>query len=222
MWVAACWTIVAERTQAIFSIQPPTDERTGAADEGEMMRRVSSVLLGAALAACGQYKDLTVSADHTSAVVAYTTGQVSESFLFYLVNSGQQQENVEHGVDSSSSGTTWTLGSISNPVGPGQTTYPTVTMRGTGGLFPYWMDYWAQIQGAPETKEVVRLTIDTLSSSAVPGNKQTAGVAPGGSGNRTLRVTVTLHPSGQQGQAVDIAGRTANTTRATTGMIAAE
>ena len=135
----------------------------------------SAVLCLAAPAVSQVYKALTVTPDHTTGLVAPTSGTVTESYQFWLVNSGQASEDVEVGFSDSSSGAGGSSTPVSNPVGPGQTAYVTVTVTGTGGQFPYWVDFWASIAGAPETGDTVRLTIDTVGSAVRP----VAGRGPG-------------------------------------------
>ena len=119
-------------------------------------------------AAGGVYKELVMSVNRTTALVAPTTGQVSADYLVNLVNAGQQNEYMEQGITDSSANTTYTIPVVTNSIGPGQTAYVTVTVRGTGGGFPYWIDYWAQIAGAPDTRRSERLTIDTLGTGVRP------------------------------------------------------
>lgn len=128
----------------------------------------------------GVYKELVMSTDRTVALVAPSAGDVSADYLVYLVNAGQQNEYMEQGVSDSSANTTYTIPAVSNSVGPGQTAYVTVTVRGAGGGFPYWIDYWAQIAGAPDTRKTARLTIDTVGT----GVKPVAQAAPRSEGAR--------------------------------------
>jgi hypothetical protein len=169
-----------------------------------MWKFVSAAMLCCAPAVRGQPHVLTVSYNRTEAYVPFTTGEVSAEYVFNLVNSGGQPENIEHGVDSASSGTTWHLDSLANPVRQGDLTRTTVVVYGTGGLFPYWIDYWAQISGYPDTRKVVRLTIDTLASSGI----RSAG-ADHSTTNRRVRWAVTMLAHGSTAEkAVSLAGRT--------------
>jgi hypothetical protein len=114
------------------------------------------------------YKALTVTPDHTTGLVAPSSGRVSEDYQFWLVNSGQATEDVEVGFSDSSDGARGSVTPVHNPVGPGQTAVVTVTVEGTGGRFPYWVDFWARIVDGPGTGDTVRLTIDTVGSGVDP------------------------------------------------------
>jgi hypothetical protein len=50
----------------------------------------------------------------------------------------------------------------------------TLTVNGRGGHFPYWVDYWAQILGFPDTRQTARFTLDTTASTANLTASQTA------------------------------------------------
>lgn len=124
-----------------------------------------AVLVFAGTAAGQVYKDITVTADHTTGLVAPSTGTVSENYTFWLVNSGQATEDIDVGFGETSSGVSHSVSGNTTAVGPGQTAVVTVTIEGAGGLFPYWADFWAGIAEAPDTRDTVRLTIDTVGSA---------------------------------------------------------
>jgi len=170
-----------------------------------MCRLIAFAVLGFALMAHAQYRaDLTANPDFTEAYVAFTTGQVSADYWFSLVNSGTNAETIEHGVDSASAGASWHLDSLANPVNNGFSVNTTVTVYGTGGLFPYWIDYWAQIAGHPETRQVKRLTIDTLASSAT---RPTASTGRSSARSAARAVLAVNRSPGIARDVIDLRGR---------------
>jgi hypothetical protein len=123
------------------------------------------------------YKELVMSTDRTIALVSPTSGLVTQNFLAWLVNSGQQAENIECGVSDSSTGASYSFSArVSNSIGPGQTATVTITLRGTGNHFPYWIDCWAEIQGATSTRKSARLAIDTIATGVRPKDSRMSTV----------------------------------------------
>lgn len=91
---------------------------------------------------------------------------VQHNFHVTIVNKGEQAEELEIGISDFSIGTTYQLSTLNNPVAAGDSAKVTVGLQGNGS-FPFYADFYAQIKGDPNNKESIRLTIDTLPSTAI-------------------------------------------------------
>lgn len=123
---------------------------------------------------------------------------LSNAFKVKLVNVGNLDAAVISGETGTSTGATSTYSTITNPVGPGDTTLLTVTLSGDGKQNAYSATFWTQIQGAPETKSlhtlviVVRDPMDVKKLSS--GKIRQLGLRSFGGGRVAVMVPENEHP----------------------------